>query len=98
MDRPKGMKPMSVTKPTPEMPVLIVGVRDGEIIAQSQWERGYAPKQEFANLAEAQKAFPDLNLDCTDNPRFAGAVVQYRKGEAWARFDTREYYNWITEG
>ena len=86
---------MSDHKPTPEMPVVVFGVDDGNLVPQGRWQGGYAPKQEFLDLADAQKAFPDLSMDCTDNTRFVGPHLDSRAGRERMRFDTREHYNWI---
>ena len=85
-----------MTTVTPDMPVIVFGVKDGRIVPQDQCGSDYAlPGGSFANLAEAQKVFSDLSLDCTDNPRFAGPVLENRQGRAWSRFDSREHYNWV---
>lgn len=82
---------------TAELPVIIFGVKDGHIVPQEIWDRGSAPQQEFANLAEAQKVFPDLSLNCSDSKQFAGPVLHNNRKKQWTRFDTREHYNWIME-
>ena len=88
----------SVRDLTPETPVIVGGVKNGQIMPQDQWEYGqferYAPSQEFANLAEAQKAFPSLALKLSANSGFVGPTVDMREGKLWSTFYTIEHWNW----
>ena len=81
------------------MPVIVWGVRDGQIVPRDHWEGGIAPMQEFSNLAEAQFVFPELALTQTEGSHFVGPSVYKKYGHHWSRFDTHE--NWdlvVTKG
>lgn len=63
---------------SPDFPVILCGVRDGEIT-----EDGLG-SQQFANFDEAKKAFPDLDPD-KNTTRFTWAA---KGGEMLTRFET----------
>jgi len=72
---------------TPEMPVLVTGVVAGQIVPVDQWPRREIPSQEFSNLAEAQKVFPDLALNRSSS-RFEGPIVDHCGECVYTRFDS----------
>ena len=72
---------------TPEMPVLVTGVIDGQIVPVEHWPGRRIPSQEFETLAEAQEVFPDLDLRHASK-RFVGPLVDTNEGRPWSRFDS----------
>ena len=72
---------------TPDMPVIVTGVVGGQIVPADQWPKGEIPAQEFPNLAEAQKLFPDLDLKHSSK-HFHGPFVDEHRGRVRSRFDS----------
>lgn len=71
---------------SPEFPVIVVGVIDGQITPDGKGS------QTFANLEEARKVFPDLDPD-HNTKRFTWAA---KGGEMLTRFETwkaNEFYS-----
>jgi len=77
---------------TPEMPVIATGVIAGRIVPPDQWpNRAEIPAQEFTNLAEAQKVFPDLSLD-RPSKRFFGPMPDKLQQSICTRYDTLDVF------
>ena len=83
---------------TPEMPVIVTGVIAGRIVPPDQWptSRGEIPAQEFTNLAEAQKVFPDLNLN-RSSKRFWGPLAEQHQQGIRARFDSLDVFERLSK-
>jgi hypothetical protein len=77
---------------TPDMPVIVTGVSQGQLLPIEQWPRGEIPSQEFPNLAAAQKVFPDLALKRC-GARFEGPTVDTVKGSVYTRFDSQAVWD-----
>jgi hypothetical protein len=76
---------------TPDMPVIVTGVVQGQIVPVDQCPNGEIPAQEFPNLAEAQQLFPDLDLKGSSK-RFNGPTVDKHRGRWRSRFDSSAVY------
>jgi hypothetical protein len=86
---------------TPEMPVIVVGVENGEVVPRKKWKSDprwgqIIPSQEFSTLAEAQRVFPDIDLPGSSE-RFAGPTVDERDGKPCSRFDTHEVWTMLSQ-
>ena len=87
---------------TPEMPVIVVGVENGEVVPRKKWptdsRRGKViPSQEFSTLAEAQRVFPDIDLSCSRDERLIGPTVDKKDGKPCSRFETHEVWNMLSQ-
>jgi hypothetical protein len=76
---------------TPDMPVIVTGVVQGQIVPVNQWPNREIPAQEFHNLAEAQQLFPDLDLKGSSK-RFSGPTIDIHRGRLRSRFDSADVY------
>ena len=72
---------------TPEMPVHVTGVVAGQIVPVNKWPQGEIPSQEFPNMAEAQRVFPNLSLN-----RSSKRIVDKIGGSVCTRFDSFDVY------
>ena len=82
---------------TPEMPVVVVGAKEGRVLPKTGWESASPPRETFANLSEAKLVYPDLSLESILESRFVRPVVEENYGKPCSRFDTHEVHDWLME-
>jgi hypothetical protein len=86
---------------TPEMPVIVLGVENGEVVPRKKWTTDsrwgkIIPRQEFSTLAEAQRVFPNIDLPCSRDERLTGPTVDEKDGKPCSRFETHEVWNMLS--
>jgi hypothetical protein len=86
---------------TPEMPVIVLGVENGEVVPRKKWTTDsrwgkIIPRQEFSSLAEAQRVFPNIDLLSSRDERLTGPTVDEKDGKPCSRFETHEVWNMLS--